>query len=157
MKLLPSLDVVLSEIKTALADQSELISSSDIKLGVLLGLSGLILAALLGSTSVYYSNMATRVLFILAVALILVSLLSTTWGYWIRKYKALPSPSALREFYLMEEPQKTKLALVDYLCSVYDWNQKRLVSKLRCLKISFICVLLSAIIMGVIVLHILAS
>jgi hypothetical protein len=150
--LLPSLDVVLSETKAALEDQSERLSSLDTKLGVLLGLSGVILAALLVFPLTYNVDIATRWLLIAAVALILASLLSATWGYWIRKYKAPPSPSALREFYLMEEPQKAKLAVVDYLCSVYDWNQKLLESKVRFTHGSFIFVLLGALIIGVTIL-----
>ncbi len=156
-KSLPSLDVVLSESKTALNNQLEQISSLDTKLGVILGLSGVILVALLAFTSIYYSDVVTKGLFISAVAFILASLLSTAWGYRIRKYKAPPDPSALREFYLMEEPQETKIAIVDYLCSAYDWNQQLLASKVWCLNISFTRVFLSAIIMGVIVLRALVN
>ncbi len=85
-------------------------------------------------------------------ALVLASLLSATWGYRIRKYKAPPSPSALREFYLMEEPQKAKLAVVDYLCSAYDWNQELLEGKVKYTHGSFIFVLLGAVIIGVTIL-----
>jgi len=89
---LPSLDVVLSETKAAVDDQSARISSLDTKLGVLLGLSGVILAALLSFPSIRYGNIATKQLLIAAIALLLASLLSATWGYWIRKYKAPPDP-----------------------------------------------------------------
>lgn len=150
--LLPSLDVVLSETKAALEDQTERLSSLDTKLGVLLGLSGFILAALLAFPLAYNVDRPTRWLFIATVVLILASLLSATWGYWIREYKAPPSPSVLREFYLMEEPQKAKLAVVDYLCSVYDWNQRLLAGKVKFAHISFVFVLLGALIIGLTIL-----
>jgi len=149
---LPSLDVVLSETKSAVDDQSARISSLDTKLGVLLGLSGVILAALLSFHPFYWGNIAIKQLLIAAIGLILVSLFSATWGYWIRKYKAPPDPTALRKFYLTEEQEKTKLAIIDYLSSVYEWNQQRLANKVKCTHISFVFVLLAAITIGVTIL-----
>lgn len=155
IEILPSLDVVFSETKAALEEQTERLSSLDTRLGVLLGLSGIILVALLGFCSTCGNDMTTRWLVIAAVASIVVSILSATWGYWVRKYKVLTNPMALREFYLMEEPEKTKLALVDYLSSVYDWNQQRIVVKVKCTHISFVFVLLGALIISITILHIL--
>jgi len=150
---LPSLDVVLSETKVALDRQFEQISSLDLKLGVLLGLSGVILAALLGFPLIRNGDMATRSLLIGAVALVLVSLVFATWGYWIRKYKGTPAPRALRDFYLMEEPERTKLAVTDYVVEVYEWNQKRIASKVKYTHISFVFVFLGALIIGVTILY----
>ena len=146
-----SLDTVLSETKAAVSEQSARISSIDTRLGVLLGLSGVILAALLSFPSIRYGDLATKWLLIAAVVLILVSLLSATWGYWIRKYKAPPDPMALREFYLTEEQEKTKLAIIDYLSSVYGWNQPIIEDKVKYTRISFASVLLGTIIIGVII------
>ena len=146
-----SLDTVLSETKAAVSEQSARISSIDTRLGVLLGLSGVILAALLSFPSIRYGDLATKWLLIAAVVLILVSLLSATWGYWIRKYKAPPDPMALREFYLTEEQEKTKLAIIDYLSSVYSWNQPIIEDKVKYTRISFASVLLGTIIIGVII------
>ena len=145
---LPSLDVVLSETKVALDRQFEQISSLDMKLGVLLGLSAVILAALLAFPLIRNGNMTTKWLLIAAVVLILVSLFSATWGYRISKYKGPPAPEVLRESYLMREPEKTKLAVVDYLCSAYDWNQKLLANIIKCFRISFGCAFLGILIIG---------
>lgn len=151
---LPSLDVVLSETKAAVDDQSARISALDTKLGVLLGLSGVILAALLGFPLIRDGNVATKHLLLAAVALVLVSLLSATWGYWIRTYRSLPDPRALREFYLTEEQRKTKLAVIDYLSEyVYAWNQRRIATKVICTHVSFVFVFLGAIIIGVVILY----
>jgi hypothetical protein len=147
-----SLDVVLSETKAAVDDQSARISSLDTRLGVLLGLSGVILAALLSFPSIRCVDITTKSLLITAVVLILVSLLSATWGYWIRKYKAPPDPMALREFYLTEEPEKSKLAILDYLSSVYAWNQPIIEGKVKYTRISFGSVLTGTIIIGVTIL-----
>lgn len=150
---LPSLDVVLNETKAALDRQFELLSSLDVKLGVLLGLSGVILAALLGFPLIRTGDMATRLFLIAAVVLVLVSLVSAMRGYQVRKYKGPPAPRALRESYLMEEPERTKLAVTDYLSSVYDWNQKRVASKVKCTRISFGFVFSGALIIGVALLY----
>jgi hypothetical protein len=147
-----SLDTVLSETKTAVDDQSARISSLDTRLGVLLGLSGVILAALLSFPSIRSGDIATKWLLIAAVILILVSLLSATWGYWIRKYKAPPDPVALRTFYLTEEQEKTKLAIIDYLSSVYEWNQPLIEDKVKYTRISFASVLSGTVIIGVTIL-----
>ncbi|MGD0780505.1 MAG: hypothetical protein ABR954_07000 [Dehalococcoidales bacterium] len=146
-----SLDTVLSETKAAVDDQSARISSLDTRLGVLLGLSGVILAALLSFPATHCSDSGTKYLLIIAVVLILVSLLSATWGYWMRKYKAPPDPLALREFYLTEEQKKTKLAIIDYLSSVYEWNQPIIENKVKYTRISFASVLIGTIIIGVVI------
>jgi glucan phosphoethanolaminetransferase (alkaline phosphatase superfamily) len=146
-----SLDTVLSETKAVVDDQSARISSLDTRLGVLLGLSGVILAALLSFTSTRCIDLGTRWLLIIAVILILASLLSATWGYWMRKYKAPPDPMALRTFYLTEEQEKTKLAIIDYLSSVYQWNQPIIEKKVKYTRISFASVLIGTIIIGVVI------
>ena len=149
---LPSVDVVLSETKVALDRQFENISSLDMKLGVLLGLSAVILAALLAFPFVRSCDVITRWLLIAAVAFILVSLLSATWGYRISKYKGPPAPRALREFYLMEKPERTKLVVINYLCSAYDWNQEIIANIVTCFQVSFGCVFLGTLIIVVITL-----
>jgi hypothetical protein len=148
-----SLDVVLSETKTAVDEQNARISSLDTRLGVLLSLSGVIIAALLSFSSSLYYDIETKRLLAVTVIILFGSLLSATVGYWIRKYKAPPSPTALREFYLTEEQEKTKLAIIDYLASVYEWNQQRIVDKVRCTHISFLLLLLGAIVIGVTLLN----
>ena len=143
-----SIDVVLSETKTAVDEQNSRISSLDTRLGVLLSLSGVIIAALLSFSSSLYCYVGIKRLLVATVIILFGSLLSATWGYWIRKYKTTPSPTALRK-YLIEEQENTKLAIVDYLTSVYEWNQRRIVGKVRCTHISFLLLLLGAIIIGV--------
>jgi len=150
---LPSLDIVLNETKVALDRQFEQISSLDVKLGVLLGVSGVILAAILGFLLKDNTDLVTKVLVLCTVALVLISLVLASWGYRIRKYKGPPNPIALREFYLVEEQERTKLAVVDYLCSVYDWNQKRITSKVRYTHFSFVSVFLGAVIIGVTIIY----
>jgi hypothetical protein len=147
-----SLDTVLSETKAAVDDQTARISSLDTRLGVLLGLSGVILAALLSFPATHCIYPGTKCLLIIAVILILASLFSATWGYWMRKYKAPPDPMALREFYLTEEQEKTKLALIDYFSDdVYNWNQLIIESKLKCTRVSFISVLIGTVIIGIVI------
>lgn len=152
-KLLPSLDIVFSEAKSALDFQHVQLSSLDMKLGVLLGLSGVILAALLSFPLIRNGNMVTKGLLIAAAALILVSLVSAALGYWVRKYERAPDPRALREFYLVEQPEVTKMVIVDTLLSVYDRNQNRIARKAERTKISFVFVFLGALIIAVTILY----
>lgn len=146
---MPSLDVVLDQTREAVHEQSERISSLDTKLGVLLGLSGVMLAALVSSPSIRSATPPVRIMLIVAVALIFCSLLAAAWGYWIRKYQVAPDPMILRQAYLSEAPEETKLALVDYLATAYVWNQRRIVSKVWCTHISFILLLIGATTIGV--------
>jgi hypothetical protein len=147
---LMSIDVVLSETKTAIDEQNARISSLDTRLGLLLSLSGVIIAALLGfphNLGNYY-DIVTKWLLAVVVIILFGAIFFATWGYWIRKYKTTPNPAALRK-YLVEEQEKTQLAIIDYLESAYEWNQKRIVSKVRCSHVSFLLLLLGAIITGV--------
>ncbi len=143
-----SLDTVLVETKAAVDEQNSRISSLDTRLGVLLSLSGVIIAALLSFALNYSYCIETKALLAVVIIILFSSLLSATWGYWIRKYKTTPSPSALRK-YLVEEQEKTKLAIIDYLTSVYEWNQSRIVDKVRCTHISFLLLLIGAILIGI--------
>ncbi len=153
-ELLPSLDIVWSETKAALDRQFEQSSALDMKIGVVLGLSGVILAALLGFPLIRSGDMVTKGLLIAAVALVLVSLLlAAVAGYWIRKFEWAPLPRALREFYLTEQSEVTKLAIVDAQLTAYDWNKKRIVLKARLMHTSFDFILSGALIIGVTLLY----
>lgn len=150
----PSLDVVFSETKAAVERQFEEISSLDMKLGVLLGLAGVILAALLGFLfGPQYGDLATKGLIITAVVLILVSLLFAALGYRTREYETAPAPEALREFYLKEDQKTTKLVVLDTLGAVYHRNKKRIVTKTKWMNISFIFVFSGALMIGVTLLY----
>ena len=152
-ELLPSLDVVLSETKSALERQFEQSSSLDMKLGVSVGLSGVILAALLGFPLIRNGDMATRWLLIAAAASVLVALLlAAVGGFWIRKFEWAPRPEALREFYLTSQSKVTKIAIIDTQISAYRWNRKRIVLKAQFMHFSFAFVFLGAFIIGVTIL-----
>jgi hypothetical protein len=147
-----SLDTVLNETKVAVNEQSARISSIDTRLGVLLGLSGVILAATLSFPITNCVESYTRYLLVIAVGFMLVSIISATLGYWMRRYRVPPEPSILRELYLKEEQEKTKLAvLLYYEERVYPWNQHKIVSKLRCTRVSFTSVLVGTVIIGVVI------
>jgi hypothetical protein len=151
---LPSLDVVFGETKAAVERQSEEISSLDMKLGVLLGLAGIILAALLGFLfNPQCGDLATKGFITLAVVLVLASLICAALGYRTRKYEIAPAPKELRKFYLMEDLKKTKLVLLDTLVKVYYRNKKRIETKVRYTNISFIFVFSGALMIGVTLLY----
>ena len=152
--LLPSLDIVLDGTKAALNRQFEQSSSLDMKLGVSVGLSGVILAALLGFTFLYTCDTTTTWLVISAVALVLVSLLFAAWGvFLIGKFQWAPRPDALREFYLTKQSKETKIAIVDTQIYAYGWNRKRIARKAQLMRTSFIFVLVSAFIIGIAILY----
>ena len=154
---LPSIDIVFESSKAALNRQLEQSSSLDMKLGVSIGLSGVILAALLGFQPLYGYDLVTERLVIVAVLLVVLSLLASACGiFLIGKFQWAPRPEALREFYLSGQTHDTKLAIIDTQIEVYKRNRKHISQKAWFMKTSFFTVLCSAFIIGVAALHNLA-
>lgn len=153
----PSLDIVFMMVRAGLDRQFEQSSSLDTKLGMTIGLSGVILAALLGFQSLNLFNTITTWLVIVAVTLVLLSLLIAACGvFLIGKFQWAPRPETLREFYLTEKSEETKTVIVDTQITVYKQNRRHISLKAQLLKCSFVIVLCSAFLIGISVLYNLA-
>ena len=155
--LLSSIDIVFDNSKTALNRQFEQSSSLDMKLGISIGLSGVILAALLGLQGLNAYDMVTTWLIILAVTLVILSLIFAAYGvFLIGKFQWAPRPEALRKFYLTTSARETKLVIIDTQIEVYIKNRNFISRKARMMKLSFYTVLCSAFVIGIAILYNLA-
>lgn len=137
---LPSLDIVYEETEKALGVQFEQVSSLDTKLSILLGASGIILAALISGPFLLGSPQVVSVAKVLltgATVFLMASLGCGIYGYRLFKFERPPNPEALRVHYIAEPPEETKLSIIDTILISYKKNQDMIGKKIRFIGLSF--------------------
>lgn len=133
--MLPSIDVVLDEVRRRLDFQFELSDSHDFKASVILGTSGVVIAILLTALPLSQSQLAsllelvaykTVVLTMIEMSLLVlvVSIILCIIVLWIKNYDRPPCLDRLREHYIVEQKEETQLQLIDVFIPAIGNNDK---------------------------------
>lgn len=139
---LPSIDVVLDEVRRKLDFQFEQIDGVSTKSGIVLGVAGVIFTLLVTNLLSQSSTISNLFLAKIALIPIFVSLVLSFVPIYIIKWDRPPNLNRLRDYYIVKNIENTKLNVVDKCLEAVDNNQK-LISKLFCLiKCSYILLLI---------------
>jgi hypothetical protein len=126
---LPSIDIVLDEVRRKLDFQFEQIDSLDTKSGIILGINGVLMALLITSI-VAYPNLPNLVLVKVALAPIFASLLISFISIATRKWDKPPQLDRLRSYYINQDANETKLKIVDIVMDAINKNEKPIDEKI---------------------------
>ncbi len=146
---LPSIDVVLEEVRRKLDFQFEQLNSLDIKASVVLGVAGVVLTIVLtsllsgqlaGGTNLQLAKTALVIIFV-ALALSIVKL-------WIKKYHRPPKLDRLRFHYIVEDSEVTKLRIIDISLRDIDDNDKTLNWQIWLVRCSYIILSLGLVLLA---------
>jgi hypothetical protein len=132
---LPSIDIVLDEVRRRLDFQFELLNSHDFKASIVLGTSSVVIAVLLATLPLAQSQLdslsrvveykiALSVLIGIPLLVLFTSIIISIIVLWIRNYNRPPRLQRLREHYIAEPQQKIQLQLIDNFMDAIDRNER---------------------------------
>jgi len=121
LPVMPSLDVIRAELDIRLGEQERRGSAFDSRAGLVLGFGGVLIGL---------SPDHPELLQLLGQGMAAVAAAVAGWSLWPRVSGAV-GPRALRERYLMQEPELTKLRLLDTRIHLYEEDEHRLEAKVR--------------------------
>jgi hypothetical protein len=126
-----SLDYVHDRVIAQLEAQSNTWDIIDGRLRFILGVVGIVFAAVLGlqrgaSPIPYWAGIFA----ILGVIAFFIAGLFAVYGYSITVFDMPPEPAALRREYLTTDPKETKLVVIDTIIEAYNRNQSVLSEKM---------------------------
>ena len=133
---LPSIDIVLDEVRRKLDFQFEQIDSLDTKSGILLGITG-VLMALLMTNIITQPNLPNLILVKVALIPIFVSLLLSFISIATRKWDKPPQLDRLRSYYINQGEDETKLKIIDIVMDAISKNKKPIEEKICLWKWSY--------------------
>ncbi len=133
--MLPSVDLVLDEVRRRLDFQFELLDSHDFKASIVLGTASIVIAMLLTALPLAQSQLGSlskvaehRVIVLaligMSLFLLFVSIVISIIVLWIKNYSRPPSLQRLRDVYMAESEEKTQLQLIDNFMDAIDKNEK---------------------------------
>lgn len=133
--MLPSIDIVLDEVRRRLDFQFELLTSHDFKASIVLGTSSVIIAILLAALSLAQlqwdnlSNVAEYkimllVMIVISLLTLFISMVLSVLVLWIRNYNRPPCLERLRNHYIAEPLDTTRLQLIDNFIDAIAKNEK---------------------------------
>jgi hypothetical protein len=147
-----ALDYVHDRIAGQLQEQSRLWEEADGRLRLVLGVIGVIFAAILGllpratltvttpdgsGQQPLYLPFWVGALAVTALAMYAVAGLVAAVAYWPRTFSWPPAPEAMRN-YVTTDPREVKLIVVDEMLEAYAANGRSLASKLRLFRWAFV-------------------
>lgn len=134
---LPSIDIVLHEARRKLDFQFEQLDGLDMKSGIIIGVSGVVLALLvtnlLSPSNAIPNDSLLRASLISIFASLVISLVSII----IRKWKRPPNIETLRLKYIVKPTDETKLRIIDISMAAADKNKTQIDMRIRLLKCSY--------------------
>ncbi|MGH3498965.1 MAG: hypothetical protein ACRDP1_16010 [Nocardioidaceae bacterium] len=133
----PSLDVVRGELDQRVAEQQQRSSDFDNRAGLLLGFAGVLIG--LGTAGPLAVHLAGQVLAAAAGG-------AATWSLMPR-ISAAVSPRQLRNRYLAQDVETTKLSLLDTHIYLYEADDQRLTSKARRMRLAAALLALAVLLM----------
>ena len=134
---LPSIDIVLDEVRRTLDFQFEQLDGMDTKSGIVLGIAGVVLTLLVTSLLGLSDAAANSLLVKVALAPILLSLILSFILISVRKWDKPPQLERLRSHYIAEPADETKLKVIDISMEAIEKNDKRIKTRVRLLKSSY--------------------
>lgn len=146
---LPSIDIVLDEVRRRLDFQFEQLDGLSTKAGIVLGVAGVIFTLLV--TSLLSLPSTTPNLYLAKIALIpiIIALVLSFIAIYILKWNRPPNLDRLRDYYIVKDAKVTKLNVIDKCLEGIDKN-KKLIDKLFFLvKSSYILLLMGLVLLAV--------
>lgn len=134
---LPSIDIVLDEGRRKIDFQFEQIDGLDMKSGIVLGISGVVLTLLVTNLFNQFNSIINTTLAEIALIPILLSLILSLIAIFIRKWDTPPKLEGLESHYLTEPANKTKLELIKVYLEATQNNSKKINVKVYLLYSSY--------------------
>lgn len=140
---LPSVDVVLEEARRKLDFQFNQLDSLDTKASIVLGSAGVILMLLLTAVLVVDRYMGfTLELAKASFILVSVAIILSVIKLWVRTYQRPPHLDWLRRYYIVKNPNETKLKMIDSLLKAISYNDEILNKQSSLVKCSYVFLLI---------------
>ena len=136
---LPSIDIVLDEVRRTLDFQFKILDGLVTKSGIVLGVSGVIITLLVTSL-IEKSTLANSVLVEVALVPIFLSLVLSFVSISIGKWDKPPQLERLRSHYITQPANETKLIVIDIIRDAIEKNDKHIKVRI-CLWKSSYCIL----------------
>lgn len=133
---LPSIDIVLDEVRRTLDFQFEILDGLVTKSGIVLGISGVILALLVTSL-IEQSGLANLLLVKVAFVPFLLSMIISFISISIGKWDKPPHLKRLRSHYISEPANETKLKIIDIVRDAIEKNDDGIKMRIRLWKSSY--------------------
>ena len=136
----PSLGFAFEQVSKQLDLQGDLWDSADRRLQLVLGVTGVVFAVVLGLERPSQAiPVIVGVIGSIALALFLAASSVAVLGYWPREFDRPPKPSTLRDIYLTTAEEQTKLEVLDTMLLAYDANGEELERKFARFKVRSCC------------------
>jgi len=133
---LPSINIVLDEVRRTLDFQFKQLDGLVTKSGVVLGVSGVILT-LLVTSFLGKADLANSLLIKVALAPILLSLILSLISISIGKWAKPPQLERLRSHYITQPANETTLKIIDIVMEAIKNNDKRIKTRICLWKSSY--------------------
>ncbi len=140
---LPSIDIVLDEVRRKLDFQFEQLDGLDTKASIVLGIAGVgltIVVTYLYSVAfdeIICARLTKAALALIFVPLVLCIALSIA-ELWIKKYDRPPKLERLRSHYITESAEETKLKIIDISLKAIEDNANLLNRQIWLVRLSYI-------------------
>lgn len=146
---LPSLDVVLEEVRRRLDFQFGQLDALVTKAGIVIGVAGIICTLLVTHILSKSSTAANLVISQVALIPIFVSLVLSFVAMHIMKWRRPPNLTRLRDYYVVKDTETTKLNIVDECLKAVDSNQKLIDKLFSLVKCSYVFLLTGLVLLAV--------
>jgi len=146
---LPSIDIVLDEARRRLDFQFEQLDGLSTKSGILLGVAGVIFTLLVTNFLDKSNTIDNLILAKIALVPIFASLVMSFVPIYIIKWNRPPNLDRLRDYYIVKDPEHSKLNVIDECLKAVEKNQKLLDKLFRLIKYSYILLLIGLVLLAV--------
>ncbi len=146
---LPSIDIVLDEVRRKLDFQFEQLDGLSTKSGIALGVAGVIFTLLVTNLLNQSSTIPNLYLAKTALIPIFISLVLSFVPIYIIKWHRPPNLNRLRDYYIVKKMESTKLNVIDKCLEGVDINQKLIDRLFYLIKCSYILLLIGLALLAV--------
>ena len=145
---LPSLDITYAAADKRLDLQFEQVNSLDLKASFSLASGIILLGAALGASHQSTDTPLKVVVFLVGLTPLVISSALSIVGLWVKRYERPPNPLWLRDHYIVERQEITKLAIIDSVIEAIEVNHQRIRRKILFIRGAYAGLLMGAIIVA---------
>ena len=146
---LPSIDIVLDEVRRKLDFQFEQLDGLRTKSGIVLGIAGVIFTLLITNLLGQSNTINNLTLAKIALVPIFTSIVLSCVPIYIRKWNRPPKLERLRDYYIAIDAEDTKLNVIDKCLEAIDENQSLLDKLFRIIKCSYFLLLVGLVLLAI--------
>ncbi len=139
---LPSINIVLDEVRRRLDFQFEQLDGLNTKSGIVLGVAGVIFTLLVTNLLDKSSTVDNLILAKIALVPIFASLVISFVPIYIINWDRPPNVERLRSHYIVEDFENTQLNIIDKCLEAIENNEKLLKRLVRLIKCSYFLLLI---------------